>query len=252
VSITNDDLLEAGESLLVQMTAQATGGQADAAEYARARDLLVRSPTTTKLVPRFVRICRNPSQFWGFIKEQADTYAGRRTFLAEQFDPILSALERVNETPLDALVAEVAERLGSAGVRTAWMKAMERRQSDPEGAITAARSLLESVCKTILEDAGVAYGHGEDLPKLYRKVATELNLAPSDHTEQQFKRILGGCQSVVEGLGSLRNRASDAHGAGRTAARPAARHAGLAVSLAGGMALFLIETSEFREQQTEV
>jgi len=70
----------------------------------------------------------------------------------------------------------------------------------------------------------------------------KLNLAPSQHTAVVFKQILGGCQCVVEGLGTLRNRLSDAHGKGRTAVRPASRHAGLAVNLAGAMASFLIET----------
>lgn len=111
----------------------------------------------------------------------------------------------------------------------------------PEGAITAARTLLETVCKLILDDVGLAYSD-DDLPKLYGKVARALNLAPSDHTEDAFKQILGGCWSVVNGLGTLRNRISDAHGQGARPVRPAPRHADLAVNLAGAMAAFLVET----------
>jgi Abortive infection C-terminus len=51
------------------------------------------------------------------------------------------------------------------------------------------------------------------------------NLAPSQHTEEPIKRILGGVTSVVEGLGSLRNKMGDAHGQGKKAVRPSARHA---------------------------
>jgi hypothetical protein len=69
-----------------------------------------------------------------------------------------------------------------------------------------------------------------------------MKLAPSDHTEQAFKQILGGCYSVVNGLGTLRNRLSDSHGQGSQPVRPAARHADLAVNLAGAMATFLVET----------
>ncbi|WP_334364405.1 abortive infection family protein [Bradyrhizobium sp. AZCC 1578] len=46
--------------------------------------------------------------------------------------------------------------------------------------------------------------------------------------------------SVVEGLGSLRNKIGDAHGQGGKPVRPSARHAAqLAVNLAGAMATFL-------------
>ena len=73
-------------------------------------------------------------------------------------------------------------------------------------------------------------------------VATKLNIAPSQHTEETFKRILGGAVSVVEGIGSLRNKIGDAHGHGKRAVRPSARHAQLAVNLAGTIATFIVET----------
>jgi hypothetical protein len=57
-------------------------------------------------------------------------------------------------------------------------KALERRNADPEGAITIARTLLETVCKRILDQLpGAAYTDKEDLPKLYGMVARALNLA---------------------------------------------------------------------------
>ena len=54
-----------------------------------------------------------------------------------------------------------------------------RRASDPEGTITMARTLLESVCKHILNDASVQYDDSADINKLYRQTAEQLNLAPS-------------------------------------------------------------------------
>ncbi len=113
---------------------------------------------------------------------------------------------------------------------------------DPEGAITAARTLLETVCKHVIEEEGSSYNDKDDLPKLYGDASKLLNIAPSQHTEEVFKQILGGCISVVVGLGTLRNRVSDSHGQGKRAVKPAPRHAQLAVNLAGTMATFLIET----------
>ncbi|WP_458437716.1 abortive infection family protein [Methylorubrum extorquens] len=75
-------------------------------------------------------------------------------------------------------------------------------------------------------------------------------LAPDDHTEQVFKQILGSCQSVVESLGSLRNKLSDAHSPGPKRARPQPRHAELAVNLAGAMATFLVATWQTRRSDS--
>jgi hypothetical protein len=86
------------------------------------------------------------------------------------------------------------------------------------------------------------YSDKDDLPALYKATATHLNIAPSQHTEETFKRILGGATNVVEGLGSLRNKIGDAHGKGGKPVRPSARHAQLAVNLAGTVATFIIET----------
>jgi hypothetical protein len=77
---------------------------------------------------------------------------------------------------------------------------------------------------------------------LYKKTSKELNLAPSQHTEEIFKQILGGCSGVITGLGALRNKLGDAHGKGKQNIKPLARHAELAVNLSGALALFLIET----------
>ena len=85
------------------------------------------------------------------------------------------------------------------------------------------------------------------LPKLYHKVAALLNLAPSQHSEEVFKAILGNAQSVVNMLGSLRNKIGDAHGRGRPV-RVKPRHAQLAVNLAGSMATFLVETWNARQK----
>lgn len=75
-----------------------------------------------------------------------------------------------------------------------------------------------------------------------------MKLSPADQTEDRFRAILGACTTVVKELGSVRNRHSDAHAAGRKNYRLAARHASLAVNLARSMALFLIETSEARTE----
>jgi hypothetical protein len=238
------DAAESFQNLLISL---ATGRAAISGEYARLRDVLMSQPMLEPYLPRFVRTSRDAHQFWQFISYEFGSYRERREYLWDEFRPLLEMLERGGPSPSDGSVSATLEQFDAAHVQGAWTKALERRESDPEGAITAARTLLEAVCKHILDEMRVSYDDSADLPKLYWLTAGALNLAPSQHTEQVFKQILGGCTSVVEGLGTLRNRLSDSHGKGKAGAKPAPRHAQLAVNLAGTMATFLFETWKSKE-----
>ncbi len=200
------------------------------------------------LLPKFLRNCRNLLQFWQYIKLEFGTYAERRDYIWTELSPLLETLERGALTPSDAFVSLRLEKFDATHVQAAWSKALDRRSSDPEGAITSARTLIESVCKHILDESGSTYDDRADLPKLYRQTAEMLNLAPSQHTEEVFKQILGGCTAIVVGLGSLRNRLSDAHGKGKIGIRPSSRHAELSVNLSGALALYLLATWEARNE----
>jgi hypothetical protein len=239
------DEVELLQNLLVS---HATGGSEDDADYTRLRQMVLAEPALESLTPRFLRTSRSLGQFWQFIKNKFGTYAERRTYLWDEFRPMLELLERGSLAPSDNIVSNAIEQFDSSHVQAAWSKALDRRASDPEGAITMARTLLESVCKHILEEASVQYDDSPDLTRLYRQTAEQLQLAPSQHTEQVFKQILGGCTAVVEGLGSLRNRLSDSHGKGKAGVKPAPRHAELAVNLAGALAVYLLATKGARDE----
>lgn len=218
-------------------------------DYRDAHQRLLRDPVAKRAASPLLARLRTPDLMWGQLRSVA-TGSGsrqlRRNAAHELIDPVLDALHSQSESPVDELVAGAATRLDAESVRDAWTRALERRTTHPEGAITMVRTLLESTLKTILDDRNIDYRDTDDLPALYKAVSGELGLAPGTYSEQALKQILGGCHSVVVGLGSLRNKAG-AHGAGRKRYRPAERHAALAVNLAGSMALFLIETHEARE-----
>ncbi|MFF0542087.1 abortive infection family protein [Nocardia thailandica] len=127
-------------------------------------------------------------------------------------------------------------------VERSWNAALDKVVSDPEGAITAARTTLESVCKHICDERGVAYDDGGDLAKLYKAAAASMDIAPDRYTEQTIKQILSGVATVVNGLAAMRNSLSDSHGRGKTSVRPAPRHAKLAVNAGFAVAGFLIDT----------
>ncbi len=245
-----DAIISKVDSLKLLLVQRATGVSIDEKTFRDLRHELIKHPLVNQRLPQFVKNCRSIDEFWSFIKSKfsgTGSYEQRREYLRNEFSPLLTMLESFTRTPGDAGITATVKAVGSGYIEEMWHKALERRSTDPEGAITAARTLLEAVCKHILDAASTTYDDTVDLPKLYSLTAKRLSLSPSQHTEQLFKQILGGCQTVVEGLGALRNRHSDAHGKGATGTRPSPRHAELAVNLSGTMAKFMLQTWEIKQ-----
>lgn len=236
------DRAEYMQNMLVE---RATGGDGNNFHYGELREYFLSNSALSNLIPRWVKVNRNLDQFWQFIKPKYSSYAERRTFIWSEFNGLLEFLESKHTLPPEKTISEYLKNFDSDGVHFAWHKALERKSTDSEGAITISRTILESVCKHILDAKGIQYNASKiELSELYKKTAKELNLAPEQHNEQIFKQILGGCSAIVNGLGTLRNKLGDAHGKGQSAVKPNIRHAELAVNLAGSMALFLIQTYE--------
>ncbi len=107
--------------------------------------------------------------------------------LWDAFRPLIDYLEGQDRSPGIAPITAVIEQFDPDNVHAAWQKALDRRVSDPEGAITAARMLLETVCKHILDETQTSYPDDADLPKLWALAAENVNLAPHQHQETVFK-----------------------------------------------------------------
>lgn len=245
--VTNiETLIPRVEALQNLLVSYATGGGGDDLEYRVLRDELRADVLVEPLLPRFVKDCRDLRQFWGHIKAKFATYAERRQYLWDSFRPLLEKLDRVPGDPADEVVSETLAAFNTDSVHAIWRRALDRRKTDAEGAITLARTLLEGVCKHVLDELKAPYAEGDDLPKLYRLTAQQLQLAPDQYAEPVFKQILGGCTAVVEGIGAARNRLSDSHGRGKASIKPGPRHAQLVVNLAGAAATFIVETFESR------
>ena len=75
------------------LTARATGMASDSREFETLRHELLSNPNLSQELPQWLRQHRNLDSFWGFIKPKFGSYAERRTYLSEQFTPILDALE---------------------------------------------------------------------------------------------------------------------------------------------------------------
>jgi len=240
-----DDLLEQVLMLQGMLVSLSENGGINEGTYMQIRASLIQDETLKSFLPRYIRTSRDQGQLWGYLKSVATgsgSWVLRREHIYESFQPLLEFLECRNSSPADESVTAILANFDTESVHAIWVKALSRRHEDPDGAITLARSLLESVCKRIMDEMGEVYGGSDTLPQLYGKASKLLSLSPSQHTEEAFKAILGGCNAVVNNIATLRNKIGDAHGQGKSPVRPAPRHAALAVNLAGSMAMFLVET----------
>lgn len=221
------------------MLIRAVSREGNNEEYQELRREVMQYPPIKILIPECVRTCRNLQEFWYFISPKFPHWAERRAYIAEQFAPMLNLLEADASLAVGTSVDGALAAVNWENVQGHWAKVQERMSTDPTGAITRARTLVESVCKHILDETGTPYTDKEDLPTLYGKTVKQLQLHPSQQTSGTMKQIMGGCWTVIEGLSSLRNQQGDAHGKGIThVIEP--RLAELAVNAAGTLASFLI------------
>jgi hypothetical protein len=229
------------------LLARATDGIVASSDYQVLRTYFLDNDQIKKIIPSWLKTHRDLDQFWHFIKHQFSTYAERREYIWNELSDLLAHFEFIDSSPISDSVSDKLLKFDSENIHQYWMKALDRKNQDPSGAITTARSLLESVCKHILDLQNIVYDNKKiELSELYKKAASSLNLHESQHDERIFKAILGGCSAIVNNLGNLRNNLGDAHGTVKGVVKPAARHSELAVNLSGSMALFLIQTFEHK------
>lgn len=158
--------------------------------------------------------------------------------------------------------ASVLESLASAThaldldtVRRDLDRALASAEADPEDAVTAACSVVESVCHSILTELELPLPNAKDVQHLFKAVQAPLGLSPArtdlpDEIVMDVKLVLQGLASMVQGIGALRTHAGDAHGRERGFKRIDPRIARLAIHSASCAALFIIETWQKRPPRT--
>lgn len=148
------------------------------------------------------------------------------------------ALEDISDTTADFDLPELhrqIERIKSAV------------EDDPGLAIGTAKELVETTCKTILEQRSVPIGDNADIGKLVKEARKTLGLVPesipnSAKGAESIRRLLSNLGNVAQGLAELRNLYGTGHGKHGSSSGLSPRHARLAVGAAATLATFLFET----------
>jgi virulence-associated protein VapD len=120
---------------------------------------------------------------------------------------------------------------------------------DPALAIGTAKELVETVCKTILQERNIPFEADADVIGLVKDARKVLGLLPDDvpaaaKGADTIKRLLSNLGSIAQGLGELRNLYGTGHGRQGNTKGLAARHAQLAVGCAATLVTFLLQTHD--------
>lgn len=118
-------------------------------------------------------------------------------------------------------------------------------ESVPDFAFDLSKTLVESVCKTVLADIGKPADSKWDCPKLLRETLNQFSLMPADHPDpakgrESVTRTINGMLQAIQGLCELRNNYGIAsHGRDGFSARLDLRQATLAAQAADTIVSFL-------------
>lgn len=153
--------------------------------------------------------------------------------------------------PTEAMDLDAYQRLADPQVVREHLRRIDRDlKSDPSGAIGSSKELVESVLKLILDDYDVAYGKGDDLMDLYKKVQRALKLnseaVPENRKGSEAAvKTLRALVTTIQSLAELRNQIGSGHG--RTRRSPAlTRHGRLAFNTSVALVEFLLDTWHVR------
>lgn len=93
---------------------------------------------------------------------------------------------------------------------------------NPGLAFDLSKTLIESVCCSVLTERGITHGVEDNVPKLFKEVTSNLPLLPpaahaAAETRQSLKKTLSGLHTAVQGGCELRNQCGFAsHGSDST------------------------------------
>src|SRR5438552_5858541 len=118
-------------------------------------------------------------------------------------------------------------------------------ESVPDFAFDLSKTLIESVCKTLLADIGQAADPNWECPKLLKETTSRLSMLPRNHPDtararESIEKTIRGLLQTVQGLCELRNSYGLAsHGRDEFTARLEVRQATLAAQAADTVVSFL-------------
>ncbi|MDA0574117.1 abortive infection family protein [Burkholderia gladioli] len=133
-----------------------------------------------------------------------------------RIDEALALVQSVLSTESAAIDAEMLECLAVTGddiLSRLWREAVDATNQDSADALTRCSRFLEAVCSTILRDRRIPFPKDKSMSPLVKACLEVLTWPAEKEAGEDVKKILGGIQSITNGIGALRTHFGTAHGA---------------------------------------
>jgi hypothetical protein len=167
--------------------------------------------------------------------------------------PVYAARKKVENLPLGTNLIKTQRVIDTEYISQQITLIEDSISNNPDLAIGTSKELIETCCKTILQEMGKQYDYNWDLTKLVKVTYKELKLTPDDipdaaKASKTIKRLLSNLATVTQGLAELRNLYGTGHGKSANTKSLPPRHAKLAAGAATALAIFLFETHKARNE----
>lgn len=171
----------------------------------------------------------------------------KRWIERDGYDYSAGRLSRTGSKPALEQIAVAAGALDLPELQRQVARLQGAAENDPALAIGTAKELVETVCKTILDQRNVSVPDDADIGQLVKEARKALGLVPESVPSaakgaESVRRLLSNLGNVAQGLGELRNLYGTGHGKSGASRGLGPRHARLAVGAAATLATFLLET----------
>jgi len=165
-----------------------------------------------------------------------------------------AVIDRIKGITSSIVVAGEAlkERFSSEYISAQIDIMMKMQSENPTEAIGKAKELIESCCKTILEENGKIVNKDWSVSQLVKATMTYLEVSTEnvDMTTTEaatIKAILGNLHGIAGNIAELRNTYGSGHGKGARYKGLTIRHAKLAIGSSVTLVEYLWETYEWRK-----
>ncbi len=194
---------------------------------------------TLKLIKDLFEYYEDKYEYEYYKDYEEDLYWGSSRYdegFARVYQKCKTIFNRIynREMPLATTVKELKEKFSSEYLSKQIELMVKMQSENPTEAIGKAKELIESCCKTVLDELGIAWDKNWDVGKLSGETLSILNLLPAnvnstDQGADSIKAVLGNLRSIPTKLAELRNPYGSGHGKSASFTGLEVRHAKLAV-----------------------
>jgi hypothetical protein len=188
------------------------------------------------------------TSLWGVPNKQYKTY----------YQKCRSVIDRISATttPFTSAGEALKHRFSSEYISAQIDIMLKMQAENPTEAIGKSKEFIESCCKTILEEIGVAISKDWNVSQLVKVTMKSLDISTEDVSDvsdagKTVKAVLGNLSGIAGNIAELRNAYGSGHGKSASYKGLTVRHAKLAVGSSITLVNYLCDTFEWRRDSCE-